>query len=106
MNDRRNIRALANSQISRLAQSNAVNRAYGFASRLRTGPEQAEGNNTSGADASAQPAQSWSQWAWDKLPKRPSTPNQGIEKVSLFPGWCTRRFEGKVGECKQYNDFL
>lgn len=93
------LKAIASAQFSRVASSNVVNRAADIASRLRAQAVQSysqAGDN----EPRSQQQQGWGAWAWEKLPKRGNnTPNVGIEKVTLFPGWATRRYLGREGEC-------
>ena len=46
---------------------------------------------------------SWREWAGDKIRGRGMNGGDAVEKVSLFPGWATRRYhdpemEGKEGK--------
>lgn len=93
------LKAIASAQFSRVASSNVVNRAADIASRIRA---QAVQSYSQAGDNEGKPQQQqgWGAWAWEKLPKRGnSTSNLGIEKVMLFPGWATRRYRGREGEC-------
>ena len=92
------LKSIATAQFSRVASSNVVNRAADIASRLRA--QATRSNSPAGDDEGRSPQQGWGAWAWEKLPKRGnSTPDVGIEKVMLFPGWATRRYRGREGEC-------
>ena len=94
----RTLKAIAGAQFSRVASSNVVNRAADIASRIRA--QAVQSYNQAGDNESGSQQQGWGAWAWEKLPKRGnSTPNVGIEKVMLFPGWATRRYLGRDGEC-------
>ncbi|KAG8834561.1 hypothetical protein FRC17_008395 [Serendipita sp. 399] len=86
MQDRtRNLKAFAGSQLTRLASSNAVNRAYELALKAKGAVEQ----STPPASTDGQP-QTWREWARSKIPSR-GPPVLGVETVHLFPGWATRR---------------
>lgn len=101
----RTLKAIASAQFSRVASSNVVNRAADIASRLRA--QATQPYNQAGDNESRSQQQGWGAWAWEKLPKRGNgTPNLGIEKVMLFPGWATRRYFGREGECmsKSFSD--
>ena len=94
----RTLKAIASAQFSRVASSNVVNRAADIASRLRA--QAAQSYNQGGDSGSRSQQQGWGAWAWEKLPKRGNnTVHPGIEKVMLFPGWATRRYLGREGEC-------
>jgi len=98
----RTLKALASAQFSRVAASNVVNRAADIASRLRAQATQSYNQGSDNESGSQQ--QGWGAWAWEKLPKRGNnTVNPGIEKVLLFPGWATRRYLGREGECTSKN---
>lgn len=48
--------------------------------------------------------QSWKDWAGDKIKRRNSSMSNAVERISLFPGWASRRYhsegqEGKEGKC-------
>jgi len=95
----RTLKAIASTQLSRVASSNVVNRAADIASRLRAQAVESY-NQTADKESRSQQQQGWGAWAWQKLPKRGNnTPILGIEKVMLFPGWATRRYLGREGEC-------
>ena len=96
------LKAIASAQFSRVASSNVVNRAADIASRLRA--QATQSYSQAGDNESKSQQQGWSAWAWEKLPKRGNnTANLGIEKVMLFPGWATRRYLGREGECMSTN---
>ncbi|KAG8788635.1 hypothetical protein FRC15_003159 [Serendipita sp. 397] len=91
MQDRtKNLKAFAGSQLTRLASSNAVNRAYELAIKAKGAVEQ---KTPPLSTTNGQP-QTWREWAASKIPSRgPSIP--GVETVHLFPGWATRRSTNK-----------
>ena len=94
----RTLKSIASAQLSRVASSNVVNRAADIASRIRA--QAVQSYNQPGDNESRSQQQGWGAWAWERLPKRGnSSPNLGIEKVMLFPGWATRRYLGRDGEC-------
>ena len=94
----RTLKAIASAHISRVASSNVVNRATDIASRWRS--QAMQSYYQMGDNESMSQQQGWGAWAWEKLPKRGNnTANPGIEKVMLFPGWATRRYLGREGEC-------
>lgn len=96
------LKAIAGAQFSRVASSNVINRAADIASRLRA--QAVQSYNQGGDNESRSQQQGWGAWAWEKLPKRGNnTVNPGIEKVMLFPGWATRRYLGREGECMSKN---
>jgi hypothetical protein len=83
MQDRtRNLRAFAGNQFTRIASSNAVNRAYDLASKAKDAVvEQASGSrpSTPPVGVNGQP-QSWKEWALQKIPMR-GPPVVGIEVI-------------------------
>lgn len=87
----RNFKAFAGSQLTRLASSNAVNRAYELGVRVKDAAVQA--SQSSVPTSGGQP-QSWKEWALQKIPTRGPT-NPGVETVYLFPGWATRKSTNK-----------
>ena len=90
----RNLKAFAGSQLTRLASSNAVNRAYELGVRVKDAAVQASQPSTPGEGGQSQ---SWKEWAIQKIPTRgPSNP--GVETVYLFPGWATRRSTNRDGQ--------
>ncbi|KIM20202.1 hypothetical protein M408DRAFT_334076, partial [Serendipita vermifera MAFF 305830] len=92
----RNLRAFAGTQFTRLASSNAVNRAYDLASKAKGAVEQAATNSqpSTPPNGPSGQQQSWKQWALEKIPGR-GPPVVGVEAVHLFPGWATRRSQNR-----------
>ncbi|TDL24014.1 hypothetical protein BD410DRAFT_786728 [Rickenella mellea] len=52
--------------------------------------------------------QSWSQWAGEKIRRKPTMGPPSIESIALFPGWATRRFhqeQSKTPESEGISQF-
>jgi hypothetical protein len=92
----RNLRAFAGTQLTRIASSGAVNKAYDLASKARGAVAQASGSSTPPLTNNGGQPQTWREWALQKLPTRgPGIP--GVETVYLFPGWATRVSQDRDG---------
>ena len=78
MQDRsRNLRAFAGTQFTRIASSNAVNRAYDLASKAKGAVVEQASSSRPPVGANGQP-QTWKEWALQKIPMR-GPPVVGVE---------------------------